>query len=82
MIRLLDFLMQKRRGVTIALSVLAAGILLWSITVDTSHAHSWAEKKVPGFWSLFGFISATVLIFFARWFSQSGISREENYYDD
>jgi hypothetical protein len=50
--------------------------------VDTSHAHTWVEKHIPGFWSIFGLVSCTVLIFFGRWLASAGIEREEDYYDD
>ena len=59
-----------------------AVIVIWSMTVDTSHAHTWVEKYIPGFWAIFGLGSCTVLIFFARWFGSAGIEREEDYYDD
>jgi len=57
-------------------------IVIWSLTVDTSHAHSWAEKMIPGFWSLFGLGSCTVVIMVARWFGRSGIMTREDYYDN
>jgi len=58
-------------------------LLVWSFTgVDTHHAHTWAEKHIPGFWSLFGTGSCIVLIFFARWFGKSGIMTREDYYDN
>ena len=82
MIQIIDFIVKRRKGAATALVALSVGVLLWSISVDTSHAHTWAEKKIPGFWSLFGFVSCTVLIFFARWLSKAGISREEGYYDN
>ena len=82
MIHVIDFISQKRKGAVMVLVALFIGIVLWSFTVDTSHAHTWAEKHIPGFWSLFGIGSCTVLIFVSRWFSKSGISREEDYYDN
>ena len=82
MTQVIDFILQKGKGSAIILVSLCIGIFLWSLTVDTSHAHTWAEKYIPGFWSLFGIGSCTVLIFFARWFSSSGIAKEEDYYDN
>ncbi|THB78574.1 MAG: hypothetical protein D6B25_03750 [Desulfobulbaceae bacterium] len=58
------------------------GVVIWSLTTDTSHGHSWVEKHIPAFWSIFGFISCLVLIFFARWFSDSGIRKGDDYYGD
>ena len=82
MIRFIEFLVERPKGVSIVIALLAAAVLLWSITVDTSHAHTWAEMKIPGFWSLFGLVSCIILIFFAYWLSRAGISKEEDYYDN
>ena len=82
MIRVLDYLIENGRVVRFLLYGIAFGILIWSLTVDTSHAHTWAEKFIPGFWSLFGFISCVLLIFISGWLAKAGLSREEDYYDD
>lgn len=82
MTQLIDFIIDKRKNVSTFVVVFIIGIFLWSLSVDTSHAHTWAEKHIPGFWSLFGIISCIILIFVARWFSRAGISRGEDYYDN
>ncbi len=82
MTRLIDFIMKRHKQATAVLVVVMAGILLWSLTVDTSHAHTWVEKNIPGFWALFGIVSCIILIFVARWFSGAGIAKEEDYYDN
>ena len=82
MIQFIDYLREHQRGVRYCLYGIMAAVLIWSITVDTSHAHTWVEKHIPGFWSIFGLVSCTVLIFFARWLASAGIEREEDYYDD
>jgi len=82
MTQIIDFILEKRKVAAVFLVVLIFGIFLWSLSVDTSHAHTWAEKHIPGFWSLFGIASCIILIFVARWFSNAGISRGEDYYDN
>ncbi len=82
MIQFIDFIAKRPKLATAVLVVVMIGIFLWSLSVDTSHAHTWAEKYIPGFWSLFGIVSCIVLIFVARWFSSAGISKEEDYYDN
>ncbi len=82
MIQLIDFMIEKRKMVATVLLTVIIALFFWSLTVDTSHAHTWAEKHIPGFWSLFGIVSCIVLIFIARWFSSAGIAREEDYYDN
>ena len=62
--------------------VFGAALLIWSMAaVDTSHAHTWMEKYIPWFWSLFGFCSCCILIFFVKWFGNSGIQTREDFYD-
>jgi len=82
MIQIIDFILERRKKASSVLVVFIIGIFFWSLSVDTSHAHTWAEKYIPGFWSLFGIVSCLVLIFVARWFSFAGISRGEDYYDN
>ena len=82
MTRLLDYFMENGRVLRFLLYGIAFAILVWSMTVDTSHAHTWAEKYIPGFWSLFGFISCVVLIFVSGWLAKAGLSREDSYYDE
>lgn len=82
MTRVIDFIAKRHKQATAVLVGVMIGIFLWSLTVDTSHAHTWVEQYIPGFWSLFGIISCIVLIFVARWFSSAGIAKKEDYYDN
>lgn len=82
MIRFIDYLLEKRLAMGYLLFALLIAIVAWSLTVDTSHAHTWLEQHIPGFWSIFGLLSCFVLIFAARWFAGAGIAREEDYYDN
>lgn len=82
MIRLIDSLKERHIGARYFFYGGIAGVLIWSLMVDTSHAHTWMEKYIPGFWSIFAIVSCIVLIFFARWLAGAGIEREEGYYDD
>jgi len=82
MISLIDSLLERRSLLRYLFYVVVFGVIVWSLTVDTSHAHTWLERTVPGFWSLFGLAACIVLIFAARWFGGAGIAREEDYYDN
>ena len=59
-----------------------AVVLAFSLYVDTSHAHTWVEKNVPFFWSLFGFVAAAVIIGAAYWYGHSGIMARKDYYEN
>ena len=38
--------------------------------------------KVPGFWSLFGFIACVLIIMVSKWIGHLGLMQDENYYDE
>ena len=82
MIQLIDYLKQRPQITRYCLLAIGFVVFIWSLSVDTSHGHTWLEQHFPGFWSFFGIISCIVLIFVARWFARAGISQEENYYDN
>ena len=82
MIRLIDYLKQQQPTARYLFYGTIAGVVIASLLVDTSHAHTWMEKYIPGFGSIFAIVSCIVMIFFARWLAAAGIEREEGYYDD
>lgn len=80
---LISYLEQNRKSVKAWCVIAIALMLVWSVFgVDTHHAHTWLEKHIPGFWSIFCILSCLVLIFFARWFGGSGVMTREDYYDN
>ena len=38
--------------------------------------------KIPGFWSLFGFIACVLIIIVSKWIGHLGLMQDENYYDE
>ena len=82
MIHLIEFFKNKPDIGRYLLYGVIFAIFVWSMTIDKAHAHTWMEKYIPGFWSIFGFLSAVVLISVARWFASAGIEKEEDYYDN
>lgn len=80
---LVQLIQKHSSAVKLIALITGVAIVIWSIAgVDASHAHSWMEKHVPGFWSLFALAACIILIFFVKWFSNCGIQREEDYYDN
>jgi hypothetical protein len=49
--------------------------------VDKAHAHTSLEK-LPGFWSVFGFIGCVAIILLSKWYGHAGIMTREDYYDE
>ena len=63
-------------------------LVLWDIfLLDKSHAHTWPEKFVPGWWSIFGFLACVLIIVVSKWFGHAKwfggfqIMSPEDYYD-
>ncbi len=82
-VKLIDYLQERAKKIKVLSGIAIAVMLAWTmIGVDTSHAHTWLEAHIPGFWAIFTLIACLVLIFFARWFGNSGIMTREDYYDD
>ena len=81
LVRIIDFL-RDRLSLVITLCYVALGLLVvWdAFCVDKAHAEFWFEK-LPGFWSVFGFLACVVIILFSKWFGHLGIMTREDYYD-
>ena len=80
-VRIIDFL-RDRLSLVITLCCVVLGlVVLWdAFFMDKEHAEFWFEK-LPGFWSLFGFLACVVIILFSKWFGHLGIMTREDYYD-
>jgi len=62
----------------------AYGLLVLLILVDfiiPRHEIHFFGDKIPGFWSLFGFISCALIIVVSKWLGQHWLMRDEDYYD-
>jgi predicted tellurium resistance membrane protein TerC len=79
--KLIDYLRERLPNVVKTCYGILALVMVSSLIVDSSHAHTWVEKYIPFFWSFFGFGAAAVIIGFARWFGHSGIMTRPDYYD-
>ena len=70
---------------TKAVKKIAYGALLILIVVDfiiPRHEIHFFGDKVPGFWSLFGFIACVLIIIVSKWIGHLGLMKDENYYDE
>ena len=69
---------------TMDLKKMAFGILGLLVGVDfiiPRHEIHFFGDKVPGFWSLFGFISCVLIIVVSKWLGYHWLMRDEDYYD-
>ena len=46
------------------------------------HEIHFIGDKIPGFWSLFGFIACILIILISKWIGRLGIMQDENYYNE
>ena len=63
---------------------LAYSILVLLVAADfiiPRHEIHFFGDKVPGFWSLFGFISCVLIIVVSKWLGYHWLMRDEDYYD-
>ena len=63
---------------------LAYGILVLLIVTDfiiPRHEIHFFGDRIPGFWSLFGFISCALIIVVSKWLGHHWLVRDEDYYD-
>jgi hypothetical protein len=70
---------QLSYGVLVLLVILD---IILELTGGKHHAHSWVGRYIPGWWSMFGFVSCTLIIFVSKWYGHLGIMTREDYYDD
>lgn len=56
-------------------------VVLDGLVVDKQHAHTGLEK-LPGFWSVFGFLGCVLIILGSKGFGHTGIMTREDYYDE
>ena len=64
---------------------IAYGALSILIVVDfiiPRHEIHFFGDKIPGFWSLFGFIACVLIIIGSKWIGHLGLMQDENYYDE
>jgi len=78
----LIYIIEKLRTKTV--KKLAYGILVLLIVADfiiPRHEIHFFGDKVPGFWSLFGFISCALIIVVSKWLGHHWLMRDDDYYD-
>ena len=63
---------------------IAYGMLVLLILADfiiPRHEIHFFGDKIPGFWSLFGFISCVLIIVVSKWIGHHWLVRDEDIYD-
>lgn len=79
--KLLDFIEFLRKK---TVKKFAYGALIFLVVVDfiiPRHEIHFFGDKIPGFWSLFGFVACVLIIIISKWIGQKGLMQDEGYYD-
>jgi hypothetical protein len=89
LVQLIEFLRKRLKAVVwICYAVLALLVVIDTASIDKEHAlinkeHAHTKiEHIPGFWSVFGFVSCTLIIFVSKWYGHAGIMKREDYYDE
>lgn len=80
-VKFIDFFRDRLKATIRCCYGVLALLVFMDIFVDKSHAHTWPEK-IPGFWSVFGFITCVLIIVISKWYGHLGIMTREDYYDN
>jgi hypothetical protein len=80
--KLIEFL-RARLKLLVRLSFVLLGLLILAdaFLVHKADAHT-AMERIPGFWSIFGFVACVAIILVSKWFGHAGIMKREDYYDE
>lgn len=83
LVKLIEFLRNRLRTVVwVCVGVLVLLCLADVFLVSKEDAHTWAERHIPAFWAVFGFIACALIIILSKWYGHSGIMTREDYYDE
>ena len=67
------------------MKIIAYGVLILIFVVDffiPRHEIHFFGDRIPGFWSLFGFVVCILIILISKWIGRLGIMQGENYYNE
>ena len=55
-------------------------LIVFDLIIPRQEVHFFGDK-IPGFWSVFGFIACVLIIIVSKWIGRIGLMQDENYYD-
>ena len=64
---------------------IAYAALILIIVIDffiPRHEVHFFGDRIPGFWSLFGFVACILIILISKWIGRLGIMQDEKYYNE
>lgn len=79
--RLLEWLVQRSRMLSLALLVIMAGLVLADIVTEPAYVR-FPWDRLGGFAAVYGFIACIVIIALAKGLGQAFLYQPEDYYDN
>lgn len=80
--KLIEYLRNRLKAVVwVCCGVLALLVVLDCFLVDKEPAHTWVERHIPAWWSIFGFVACALIVILSKWYGHAGIMTREDYYD-
>ena len=70
---------------TKTMKTIAYAVLILILVIDffiPRHEIHFFGDRIPGFWSLFGFVACILIILISKWIGHLGIMQDENYYNE
>ena len=70
---------------TKTMKIIAYAALILIILIDffiPRHEIHFFGDRIPGFWSLFGFVACILIILISKWIGYLGIMQDEKYYNE
>jgi hypothetical protein len=88
-VKLIDYLRDRLKTVIRLCYVVLGLLVVYDVTFVDKHAVHTAMEKLPGFWSVFGFVACVLIIILSKWYghvkwfgSKFRIMSPEDYYDN
>ncbi len=75
----IQYLRDHLKGLKRILYVVLAATIAFDFLVPRHEAHFWGDK-VPGFWTVFGFIGCILLIRVMKGLAHAWLMKKEDYY--
>ncbi len=78
---LIDIIEKLRKKTVKKFAYIILVLLIAADFIIPRHEIHFFGDKIPGFWSLYGFISCVLIIVVSKWLGQHWLVRDEDYYD-
>ena len=71
----------RRKGVKKIAYIVLILVIIADFFIPRHEIH-FIGDKIPGFWSIFGFVACILIILISKWIGHLGIMQDENYYNE